>query len=84
VSKTARGRRHGGTHGAAAVSHDRHPLGRYRVGLEPAPAPALHLIAGVWVASCSGCGYELVHHVSQQRAEEQAAGRRCPICLEVA
>ena len=56
------------------------PLGRHRVGLEPAPVPALHLVCGVWIASCSGCGYELVHHASQQRAEEQATGRRCPIC----
>jgi hypothetical protein len=57
------------------------PLGRRRVGLDPTPPPpAMFLVDGVWIASCPTCGYELVHHVSQQRAEEQAAGRRCPVC----
>jgi hypothetical protein len=32
-----------------------------RPGLDPdpAPEPALHLLAGLWVASCPTCGYQL-------------------------
>jgi hypothetical protein len=57
------------------------PLGRRRVGLDPDPTPpTMFLINGVWIAACPICGYEFVHHTSQQRAEEQATGRRCPIC----
>jgi hypothetical protein len=44
------------------------------------PEPALHLAGGVWVASCPSCGFELVLHVSRQRAEEQAAQQPCPVC----
>jgi hypothetical protein len=31
-----------------------------RPGLDPdpAPEPALHLLAGLWVASCPTCGYQ--------------------------
>jgi hypothetical protein len=25
----------------------------------PAPEPALHLLAGIWIASCPTCGYQL-------------------------
>ena len=45
--------------------------------------PALHLLAGRWVASCSACGFELASAQSQARAERRAARTRCPVCHEV-
>ena len=58
------------------------PPGRRQVGLDPAPAPepALHLLGGIWIASCPGCGYQLVTARTQERVERRAAGRVCPIC----
>jgi len=57
-----------------------------RPGLDPTPAPgpALHLLAGLWVASCPTCGYQLTSARSQQRCERRAARRRCPVCHEEA
>jgi hypothetical protein len=46
--------------------------------------PALHLLAGWWVASCPTCGFQLASARSQARAERRAARMRCPVCHEVA
>jgi len=45
--------------------------------------PALHLLAGRWVASCPTCGLELASAQSQARAERRAARTTCPVCHEV-
>jgi hypothetical protein len=42
----------------------------------------LHLLAGVWVASCPTCGYQLTSARTQERCERRAAGRRCPVCYQ--
>jgi hypothetical protein len=44
--------------------------------------PALHLLAGRWVASCPTCGFQLATATSQARCERRAARRVCPICRE--
>ena len=44
--------------------------------------PALHLLAGLWVASCPTCGFQLASARSQARAERRAARSRCPVCHE--
>jgi hypothetical protein len=56
--------------------------GLHRPGLDPTPppAPALHLLADLWVASCSTCGYQLCSARSQERVEQRASRRRCPVC----
>jgi hypothetical protein len=46
--------------------------------------PALHLLAGLWVASCPTCGFQLASARSQARCERRAARSRCPVCYEVA
>jgi hypothetical protein len=46
--------------------------------------PALHLLAGLWVASCPTCGFQLTSARSQARCERRAARVRCPVCHEVA
>jgi hypothetical protein len=46
--------------------------------------PALHLLAGRWVASCPTCGHQLTSARSQARCERRAARRVCPVCTEVA
>jgi hypothetical protein len=46
--------------------------------------PALHLLAGWWVASCPACGFQLASARSQARCERRAARRTCPVCHEVA
>ena len=46
--------------------------------------PALHLLAGLWVASCPTCGFQLASAGSQARAERRAARQVCPVCNEVA
>jgi hypothetical protein len=46
--------------------------------------PALHLLHGRWVASCSACGFQLASATSQARAQRRAARTRCPVCHEVA
>jgi hypothetical protein len=45
--------------------------------------PALHLLAGLWVASCPTCGFQLASARSQARCERRAARMRCPVCHEV-
>jgi hypothetical protein len=44
--------------------------------------PALHLLAGRWVASCPSCGFQLTSARSQARCERRAARRTCPVCRE--
>jgi hypothetical protein len=46
----------------------------------PTPEPALHLLHGLWVASCATCGFQLASARSQARCERRAARRRCPVC----
>jgi hypothetical protein len=46
----------------------------------PPTAFALHLVHGVWVASCPDCGHELGHSRDQEAAERAGERRRCPIC----
>ena len=70
------------------MAHQHHPtivvpLGRRRVGLDPEPSYALHLVLDRWVASCSSCGYELAEGRHQDRVERKAARRSCPNCVEV-
>jgi hypothetical protein len=48
----------------------------------PAPEPALHLLRGIWIASCPTCGYQLTTARTQERCERRAARRTCPICRE--
>jgi hypothetical protein len=58
-----------------------------RPGLElgPAPEPALHrLRSGLWTASCPTCGYQLANARTQQRCEQSASRRTCPVCREEA
>jgi hypothetical protein len=45
--------------------------------------PALHLLAGQWVASCPTCGFQLASAQRQARAERRAARMSCPVCHEV-
>ena len=47
------------------------------------PQPALHLLHGLWVASCPTCGFQLTSSRSQQRCERRGRHRACPVCLEV-
>ena len=42
--------------------------------------PALHLLAGLWVASCPACGFQLASARSQARCERRAARQICPVC----
>jgi hypothetical protein len=44
--------------------------------------PALHLLAGLWVASCPTCGFQLASARSQARCERKAAKTSCPVCVE--
>jgi hypothetical protein len=46
------------------------------------PPPALHLLHGVWVASCQRCGFQLTSARSQARCERRAARKACPVCRE--
>jgi hypothetical protein len=46
--------------------------------------PALHLLAGRWVASCPTCGFQLATAGSQARVERRSRRRTCPVCHEVA
>ena len=46
--------------------------------------PALHLLAGRWVASCPTCGFQLASAASQARVERRSRRRTCPVCYEVA
>jgi hypothetical protein len=44
--------------------------------------PALHLLAGRWVASWPACGFQLASARSQARCERKAARTSCPVCVE--
>jgi hypothetical protein len=48
------------------------------------PQPALHLLHGLWAASCPLCGFELATARTQARAERRGRHRVCPVCHEVA
>jgi NAD-dependent SIR2 family protein deacetylase len=48
----------------------------------PAQEPALHLLGGIWIASCPTCGYQLTTARTQERCERRASRRTCPICRE--
>jgi hypothetical protein len=48
----------------------------------PAQEPALHLLGGIWIASCPTCGYQLTTARTQQHCEQRASRRRCPVCRE--
>jgi hypothetical protein len=49
----------------------------------PQPAPALHLVAGLWVASCPICGFQLATARTQARCERRSARRICPVCHDL-
>jgi hypothetical protein len=51
-------------------------------GLNGEP-PALHLLAGRWVASCPTCGFQLASARSQARCERRSRHRVCPVCHQV-
>jgi hypothetical protein len=57
-------------------------LDRPDLDLDPESGPALHLLAGLWVASCPTCGYQLTTARTQERCERRASHRRCPVCHE--
>ena len=67
-----------------AVAQVKVSPGLHRPGTDPAPVPepSLHLLGGVWIASCPTCGYQLVTARTQERVERRAARRRCPVCHE--
>jgi NAD-dependent SIR2 family protein deacetylase len=48
----------------------------------PAQEPALHLLGGIWIASCPTCGYQLTTARTRERCEQRASHRRCPVCRE--
>jgi hypothetical protein len=48
------------------------------------PQPALHLLHGLWVASCPACGFELATARTQARCERRSRRRTCPVCHEFA
>jgi hypothetical protein len=49
---------------------------------QPTAEPALHLLGGIWVASCPTCGYQLTTARTQQRCERRAGRRYCPVCRD--
>jgi hypothetical protein len=73
---------------AAAITHhhcDPDPASTHPTEDDPVPEgepAALHLLAGLWVASCPTCGFQLTSARSQARCERRAARRRCPVCRE--
>ena len=48
----------------------------------PAHESALHLLGGIWIASCPTCGYPLSTARTKQRCEQRASRRRCPVCRQ--
>jgi hypothetical protein len=76
--------------GAAAITHHRCDQDAAIAHAEEAsPAldgeqPALHLLAGRWVASCPTCGFQLATARSQARCERRSRHRGCPVCNEIA
>jgi len=75
---------------ASAITHHHcHPDTAMAAPEDRGPAleheqPALHLLAGRWVASCPACGFQLASAQNQARAERRAAHTRCPVCHEAA
>ena len=73
---------------ATAITHHRcdpDPASTHPTEGDPAldgDQPALHLLAGRWVASCPTCGFQLTSARSQARCERRAARRLCPVCRE--
>jgi hypothetical protein len=71
---------------AAAITHHRCDQDPAIAGPEDyGPAldgdqPALHLLAGRWVASCPTCGFQLASARSQARCERRSRHRVCPVC----
>ena len=68
---------------AAAITHHRcDPDATSPAAQDREPAldeqPALHLLAGWWVASCPACGFQLTSARSQARAERRAAACAVP------
>jgi predicted RNA-binding Zn-ribbon protein involved in translation (DUF1610 family) len=49
----------------------------------PQPNPSLHLLAGLWVASCPTCGFQLATARSQARCQRRSAHRVCPVCHDL-
>jgi NlpC/P60 family len=41
---------------------------------------ALHLLSGIWIAARPTCGYQLTTARTQERCEQRASRRRCPVC----
>ena len=48
----------------------------------PVQEPALHLLGGIWIASCPSFGYQLTTARTQKRCEQRASLRRCPVCRD--
>jgi hypothetical protein len=48
----------------------------------PGHNPNLHLLHGLWIASCPACGYTLATARTQARAERRARRRICPVCCQ--
>jgi NAD-dependent SIR2 family protein deacetylase len=42
----------------------------------------MHLLGGIWIASCPTCGYQLTTASTQERCEQRASLRRCPVCRD--
>ena len=74
---------------AAEITHHRCDQDPAMAGLEDHGSglddeqPALHLLAGRWVASCPACGFQLASARSQARAERRSRHRACPVCHQV-
>jgi hypothetical protein len=74
---------------AAAITHHRcdpdAAIGHHEqagLALHGEQPPALHLLAGRWVASCPTCGFQLASATNQARCERRAARQVCPICQQ--
>ena len=50
------------------------------VSIDDVRPPELHLLAGLWVASCPACGFQLASARSQAHCERRAARQVCPVC----
>jgi hypothetical protein len=44
------------------------------------PTASLHLVHGLWIASCPTCGFELSRSRDRAKVERAAARHRCPVC----
>ena len=58
-------------------------LDRPGLNPDPAPEPNLHLLGGIWIASCPTCGYQLTTARTQERVERRVRSRHCAVCREV-